>query len=174
MLALDPGRALRLSGGATGGEQAMTDARIELLANVPEEHLPEALAALSPATYEMLRQGLAQRLGFRVSALDRMYKQGVSQAQKENEEIEGTTTPRKSQVTRLIEIAQNLALFHDKEGHAYAELAMMNHREVWPVQSKAFKDWLSSEHYLRTGTGCNRNSISDALTTIEARAKCYG
>jgi hypothetical protein len=98
--------ALRLSGGATGGEQAMTDARIEVPANVPEEHLPEALAALSPATYEKLREGFAKRLDFRVSAVDRMYKEGVSKAERQDKEIEDTTTPRKSQVTRLIEIAR--------------------------------------------------------------------
>ncbi len=152
----------------------MTHTRTENLAKVPNEHLPEALAALSPATYEMLREELAKRLDFRVSALDRMYKEGVSKAQKQDKEIESATMPRKSQVTRLIEIAENLALCHDKDGTAYAELGMIAHREVWPVQSKAFRDWLSTEHYLRTSTGCNRNSISDALTTIEARAKCHG
>ncbi len=149
---------------------------VDQLAAVPREHLAEALAALSRVNYDAVRDALAKRIGngIRVTTLDALYKEGLAAAKEKDEEIEHPATPRKSQVTRLIEIAEPLALFHDREGTAYAELGMIAHREVWPIESKAFRDWLSSEHYRLTATGCNRNSIADALTTIQARAKCCG
>ncbi|MGH8646455.1 MAG: hypothetical protein ACREX4_19165, partial [Gammaproteobacteria bacterium] len=155
---------------------ARNDERIDQLAEVPRSTWRKALAALSRIDFDAMREALAKRMGngMRVSTLDALYKEGLTNAKKEDKEIEHPTTPRKSQVTRLVELAEPLALFHDKEGTAYAELGMLAHREVWPIESKAFKDWLSSEHYRLTATGCNRNSIADALTTIQARAKCCG
>ncbi|MGH8614051.1 MAG: hypothetical protein ACREYF_18995 [Gammaproteobacteria bacterium] len=78
---------------------------------------------------------------------------------------------RKSQTTQLIELSDPLTLFYDPDGNAYAEIPTAEHVVVWPVRSKAFRDWIANEYYLSTLTGCSRNCLADALNTIEARAR---
>lgn len=78
----------------------------------------------------------------------------------------------KSQATLLIEIATARAsLFCDPEREAYAVITCRGPREVHPVRSREFSEFLSSELYALTQKGCNRNSLADALATIEAKAK---
>ncbi|WP_367025166.1 hypothetical protein ABZN20_10145 [Methylococcus sp. ANG] len=81
---------------------------------------------------------------------------------------------KKSQATTLIELSSILDYVHDQDGAVYALIDRDEHREVWPVRSKNFKEWLSDTFYKSEGKGCNNNSISDALNTIEARAKHIG
>lgn len=81
---------------------------------------------------------------------------------------------KRSQATILIELSARLDYKHDADGAVYALLEQDGHREVWPVRSRTFKEWLSKTFYIREGKGCNNNSIADALNTIEARAKHVG
>ncbi|MDQ3797605.1 MAG: hypothetical protein M3294_08615, partial [Pseudomonadota bacterium] len=45
-------------------------------------------------------------------------------------------TSRKSQATRLIELAKTVELFHDADGKAYALLETNGHQETWLIRSK--------------------------------------
>lgn len=77
---------------------------------------------------------------------------------------------KKSQVTLLIGLAARWETFHDRDDHAYAVIKTAGARQVHPIRSQAYRRLLSRDFLERTGKGCNGNSISDALATIEARA----
>lgn len=78
---------------------------------------------------------------------------------------------KKSQVTLLTEIALTQELFHNKSGDGHAILTINGHREVWALSSKVYKDWLLEQFFNLTDKGANRNSVRDALGTIECIAK---
>jgi len=77
---------------------------------------------------------------------------------------------RKSKLTVLIEIGEQLEKFHDSNGKAYVVLPINAHREIWPMKSKKFRDWLSSQYYKLSKTGTDRSSVNDALSTLVAMA----
>ena len=77
---------------------------------------------------------------------------------------------RRPQTNILIELADDLELFHDGQGATYA-IIDNGHREVWPIQSKSFAEYLAGRFYRLTGSGANRNSMKDAVTTISSKAR---
>jgi len=78
---------------------------------------------------------------------------------------------KKSQATLLIELSADLDYIVDPDGDVFAAIELDDHREIWPVRSAHFREWLSQAFYALTERGCNRNTLADALNTIEARAK---
>jgi hypothetical protein len=76
----------------------------------------------------------------------------------------------KSQATVLIELAAQWEVFHDADNIGYIVIIRNSTREVWPIRSTAFKQWLSGAFYQLADKGCNGNAIADAINTIEARA----
>ena len=44
------------------------------------------------------------------------------------------------------------------------------HREVWPVKSRGFKDWLLFRYFEETGRAPNTEALSVAVAAIEAPA----
>ena len=78
---------------------------------------------------------------------------------------------KKSQSTVLVELSARLKLFHDADSACYVIIQKLTHREVWPVQSRAFKNWLSHEYFVISGQGARGASVTDALATVEARAQ---
>jgi hypothetical protein len=77
---------------------------------------------------------------------------------------------KKSQATLLIDLAAQWEVFHDAENAGYIALVRAGIREVWPIRSTGFRQWLTGAFFDLTGKGCNGTAVSDALTTIEARA----
>lgn len=78
---------------------------------------------------------------------------------------------KKNQVTSLIEICDALELFHDAEMNGYAGIDNSDHREILPIKSKNFHNWLSRQYYKETGDGARASAITDAIATIEAKSK---
>jgi len=81
---------------------------------------------------------------------------------------------KKSQTTLLIEIGQKGTLFHCYAGDAYTEINQNGIFKTFKVKSKDYREYLSHELYLLTKKGANNNAITDALATLEARAKFDG
>ena len=81
---------------------------------------------------------------------------------------------RKSQATRLIELAETVELVHDANGKGYATLKVSGHKEAWPIRSKGFRDWLCHQFYLAERRAPNSSSLQDALMTIEGQARYDG
>lgn len=78
---------------------------------------------------------------------------------------------KKSQATVLVDLCAELKLFHDADSDCYAIIQKPTHREVWPIQSRAFKNWLSHKYFAMTGQGARGAAVLDALATVEARAQ---
>lgn len=76
---------------------------------------------------------------------------------------------KKSQATLLIELGSRFELFHDPDRNAYA-VDPGDVRRVYPVRSSDFRQRLSGDFFSLTDRGCNGNAVSDALSTIEAKA----
>ena len=75
-----------------------------------------------------------------------------------------------TQAELLLRHAQSAELFHAPEGVAYATMRVGDYRETWPVRSKTFKLWLLRQYYAAHDTAPNAQALSDARSTIEARA----
>ena len=62
------------------------------------------------------------------------------------------------------------SLFHDPHDRAFARYQAKDHVEIWPVESSKFKKILARLYYNNTGKIINRNSLSDAVTTLAGLA----
>ena len=54
---------------------------------------------------------------------------------------------RQSQADKLVELADDVELFHHDIDQAFASVKVANHMETWAVQSKGFRRWLSREFW---------------------------
>jgi Bifunctional DNA primase/polymerase, N-terminal/Primase C terminal 2 (PriCT-2) len=81
---------------------------------------------------------------------------------------------KQKQANLLVDTASELQLFHNAEGNAYADFAVGEHCETWPIRSKQFKGWLAQRFYEEYQTAPNSEAISTALNLIEAQAKFDG
>jgi hypothetical protein len=65
-------------------------------------------------------------------------------------------------------------LFHDASGTTYATFEANGHREVWPVQSVGYREWLGARIYTQRKTAVPEATMANALATISAMAKYEG
>lgn len=84
---------------------------------------------------------------------------------------QSTEKEQKSQADVLISIATTKALlFHDDMKDGFAAIPINGHREIWPLRSKFFKQWMVRRYYEQTGKSPNNEAIRQALNVIEAKA----
>jgi hypothetical protein len=87
---------------------------------------------------------------------------------------DGEEKERKSQSTVLVEMADDVDLFHDPDGEAYARFPVGDgddlHWEVSRVSAKPFRRWLKRRFYESTQKTPSAQSLQDALGVIEAKA----
>ena len=62
------------------------------------------------------------------------------------------------------------SLFHDPKDRAFARFQAKDHIEIWPVESAKFKKILARLYYQTTHKICNRNALTDAVTTLAGLA----
>jgi len=87
------------------------------------------------------------------------------------EEERSEDSKRESQADALIRIATTEAfLFHDDAKDGFAAIPINGHREIWPLRSKFFKQWLVRRYYEQTDKSPNNEAIRQALNVIEAKA----
>ncbi len=53
---------------------------------------------------------------------------------------------------------------------AYAAIRRQTHREVWPVQSRGFKRWLTHRYFLSFGRAPSTDALNRAIATLDAIA----
>jgi hypothetical protein len=89
-----------------------------------------------------------------------------------------TETERKSRnmAARLLELVRGSGaeLYTDQTGRPYISVGVNGHPENWPVDSRAFKDWLAMQAYRLAGDTANSNSVEEAVKVLCARAKFEG
>lgn len=81
---------------------------------------------------------------------------------------------RPKQADILLNLAQEVDLFHAPDGTAFADLRVNGHRETWPVRSKGLRRWLTKRFFEATDGAPNSEALNSALNVIEAKAHFDG
>ena len=82
--------------------------------------------------------------------------------------------PKKSsQADLLVELVRDAELFHtpgsyDSEGHITVDLG--DHRETWPVKSKAVRRWISERFFSQYEKVPSSQALQDALNVVSGQA----
>jgi hypothetical protein len=97
----------------------------------------------------------------------------LTESQQPDEEAEGDSSPRVSQASQLINIANSAELFHS-DGKPYVSIPVNAHRENWPVYSTHFKQWLGRMYYNTEKVAPRAQAMQDALNVIAGCAQYEG
>ena len=84
----------------------------------------------------------------------------------ENEELKKD----KERHPTLLELAKVATYFHTADKVAYTDISIEGNRHTYAVKSRAFKLWLTGEHYRANKAGISSQSFQDTLPTLEAIA----
>lgn len=71
---------------------------------------------------------------------------------------------------RLVDLALDSELFHDRAGRAYAAFPVADHRETYALRARGFKTWLARRFYELYRRAPSSQAMNDALTVIEGCA----
>jgi len=78
-------------------------------------------------------------------------------------------------VEKIIGYARKSAvLFSDFERNSYAEISINGHKEIYPIYSISFRDWLLKQFYYETHTAPSNSALDNAIQTINAIAQHDG
>lgn len=89
---------------------------------------------------------------------------------------ETTERQRQSQAARLaaLAVACGVELWHTPDLEAWATIAVGEHREHWPLASRAFRTWLQRQFYERYGELPHHQAVADAIDALAGRALFEG
>jgi len=71
-------------------------------------------------------------------------------------------------------VLQHAELFHDAAKTCYARVTVADHEETYPTESGDVRLWMESLYYQRTGKGLGAQTITDAVSQINAEARFKG
>ncbi len=88
----------------------------------------------------------------------------------------GQEKQRESQATALVRLVTDggADLWHTPNGDPYISVTVSNHREHYPLNSRATKDYLSRAAFTETGRAPNAAALQDALNTLSGIARFDG
>ena len=91
---------------------------------------------------------------------------------------EETEQERRTQKEQLVALVEGEYLFRDERDQPFVWLKRDAHREVVPLDSARFRNWLSYHFYQETakvpGSGALSDALSDALSVLCGRARFEG
>src|ERR1043165_6716724 len=93
----------------------------------------------------------------------------IAEAQPSEQKLE-----RKSEATRLVELANNVELFHTPDDDPYASFEFSGHRETWPVNSRGFRTWLTRKLYEAEHKAPTAQALQDAQNVLGSVAHFDG
>jgi hypothetical protein len=79
-----------------------------------------------------------------------------------------------SQSNQILQLADDIELFHTPDRTAFASIEVGEHKEVHPVNSKSFRDYLSYQFYQEDGKSPSSQSLQDAINSLSGKAKFEG
>jgi hypothetical protein len=81
-----------------------------------------------------------------------------------------------SAATQLVALAAGLGveLFHTPDRKTFAAYLVGEHREVWPVKSTTFRQWLGRQFYVTSRRAAGSQAMAAALNVIEGIALYQG
>jgi len=131
----------------------------------------DAGALFEPAVIEALRELRASDMPAYVRLRAQAKRNYPGLPLRELDKALGTLTPRAdaSPLDGLVSLArQECELHHDSDRRAVAIVERGTHREVWPVDSAGFADYLRSAYWRAHGAGLPETTIKAALATLSA------
>lgn len=172
----------------------MVDLKTQTPANIHTETIRECIkkakagdlqGALSEETFKALASLKSDRntlglylnlLGELVGAHKSIRKSDIEAAVRELlPDDEKDTAGRISAADEIVALAIDACtLFTDQEDEAHAIIAQDGHREIWPVNSSAFREWVSMLLYRTAGKTPRAASLADAFSTLNGIAKHDG
>lgn len=89
---------------------------------------------------------------------------------------DGERKQRESQATALVRLAvdSGAEFFRDPAGEAFASILRADHRETYPLRSRALRAWLASLFYKTTAKAPSTTALNDAANALEGRAMFDG
>jgi hypothetical protein len=83
---------------------------------------------------------------------------------------------KQTTATKLVALAMSngLNLFHDPNGDAYGSMPVNDHREVWRLREKGFREWLGRLYYDVHKTVPGSQATQDAIGVLEGQARFDG
>ena len=90
------------------------------------------------------------------------------QTKESPDETKKRKSPRRSD--SLLAVAEGAELWHTRTRTAYASIEVNGHKEHWPVDSVAFKQWMAGRFYEVTKGAPTGQMLADALRVLEVRA----
>jgi hypothetical protein len=76
--------------------------------------------------------------------------------------------------SKIVTTGNDVELFHARDGAAFADIIVNDHRETWPLKSDGFRRWLKRAYYMATGGAPNSDAMATAMGVIEAKAHFDG
>jgi hypothetical protein len=105
-------------------------------------------------------------------------EQGTDAAVKQCLEILADAKPFKtekiSQSNQILQLADDIELFHTSDRTPFASIEVGEHKEVHPVNSKGFRDYLSYQFYQEDGKSPSSQALQDAINSLSGKAKFEG
>jgi hypothetical protein len=95
-------------------------------------------------------------------------------AQAELRYIPGDDDGKKSQSSKLLEIAANITCFHTPDQKGFACVPINSHFENLSIQSGAFRDWIIREFRLAEEISPGSQAVQDAVNQLSAKARFDG
>lgn len=89
-------------------------------------------------------------------------------------QVQESSAPRASQADDLVALANDVELFHDPDGEAYASVPVAGHVETYRVRARPFREWLEHRFYASKGKSPNAQALQDALGVLSGRARFEG
>ena len=93
-----------------------------------------------------------------------------SQPEQTQQSIKSSSSKQPRQRDALLAAADCLDLWHSPEKRAYASIPVGTHIEHWPLESAAFKRWLSGRFYKETGGAPATQQLCDTLRVLDVKA----
>ena len=83
---------------------------------------------------------------------------------------------RESQATAIVRLATEagVELWHTPSGDPYITVSVDDHREHYPLTSRAAKDYLCRLYFLDAGKAPNASALTDAINTLSGVARFDG
>lgn len=79
-----------------------------------------------------------------------------------------TEQPTTAQI--LLAMADEAELFHAPDGNGYASFPVREHREIWRIESSAFRHWFVRRYYERFQKLPAREALRDVIEALDHRA----
>jgi hypothetical protein len=83
---------------------------------------------------------------------------------------EGNNTRRQSAATVLVELVADAEFFHTPNDEAYSTIQIGSHHETLAIRSNQFALLLRKRFYEEYGTALNKQSVDEAVNTLESKA----